>query len=398
MLRRLFSAVFILATVSVASAQGINKDNGHAAIGNMTVFANWNAEAGRDIPDDFSTYPEFLPNLRGWDFRINLPYVRYKLASQGSIAPVSMVGVVEGPSNVDTITAYGHRNNSIWLFQVDANGHVLYKILPSSRNLNGPGTRNVRSLTAGWKQVGSAPSPSTPPFAAEAIAAAVVGEGIGTARIFVVARAATGALYINKLLVNNEDPVWPGSWTALGRTSTEGASLVGAFGNKVAMAWTAAGTNHVKLSLLTPANGTWSPPIDVAAGRAAAPLGWKWPAPPVRRSADPGAPPRLGDPSDAPDAISHQLGLAADCGQECAVPRDGSQRAYSCRPAPRRWFEQRISHFLYKIDDACRPSLNLVHSIGDRHHHVQCSASRGDTAPNFRRRHGSQGTHRVLSP
>jgi FG-GAP-like repeat len=95
-----------------------------------------------------------------------------------------------------------------------------------------------------------------------------VGEGIGTARIFVVARAATGALYINKLLVNNEDPVWPGSWTALGRTSTEGASLVGAFGNKVAMAWTAAGTNHVKLSLLTPANGTWSPPIDVAAGRA----------------------------------------------------------------------------------------------------------------------------------
>lgn len=266
---RYLSIVFcILAGVGIASGQGISKDNGHAALGSITVFANWNTEAGRDIPDDFSTYPEFLPNLRGWDFRINLPYVRYKLASRGSIAPVSMIGVVEGPSNVDTITAYGHRNNSIWLFQVDANERVLYKILPSSRNFNGPGTRNVRSLPSGWKQVGSAPSPSTPPFVAEAISAAVVGEAIGTARMFVVARTATGALYLNQLPVNNEDPVWPGSWTALGRTATEGASLVGAFGNKVAMAWTAAGTNHVNLSLLTPATGTWSPPIDVASGRA----------------------------------------------------------------------------------------------------------------------------------
>ena len=181
---RYFSIILcMLASVGIASGQGINQDNGHAAIGGMTVFANWNPEAGRDIPDDFSRYPEFLPNLRGWDFRINLPYVRYQLASRGSIAPVSMVGIVEGPLNVDTINAYGHRNNSIWLFQVDASGRVLYKILPSSRNLNGSGTRNVLSLTAGWKPVGSPPSPSTPPFAAEAITATVVGEGIGTARI-----------------------------------------------------------------------------------------------------------------------------------------------------------------------------------------------------------------------
>src|SRR5262245_44729957 len=267
MLRQLLSVMFILVTVSVASGQGINQDEGHAALGGMTVFANWNADAGRDIPDDFSTYPEFLPNLRGWDFRINLPYVRYKLASQGSIAPVSMLGVVEGPPSVDTITAYGHRNNSIWMFQVDANGRVFYKILPSSRNLNGPGTRNVLSLTAGWKQVGTAPSPPTPTFATEAVSAAVVGEGIGTVRIFVVARTATGALYMNQLLVNNQDPVWPGSWTALGWNATEGASLVGAFGNKVALAWVATGTNRVNVSLLTPSSGTWSPPVEIRPGR-----------------------------------------------------------------------------------------------------------------------------------
>jgi hypothetical protein len=126
----------------------------------------------------------------------------------------------------------------------------------------------VLSLTAGWKPVGSPPSPSTPPFAAEAITATVVGQGIGIARIFVVAHTATGDLYMNQLLVNSEDPTWSGSWTALGWSSTEAASLVGAFGNKVAMAWVAADTNHVNLSLLTPATGTWSPPVEVRAGRA----------------------------------------------------------------------------------------------------------------------------------
>src|SRR5215212_1249002 len=76
--------------------QGLMGADGHAVISGKSVFANWNFDAGRDIPDDFASYPEFLPNLRGWDFRINLPYVRYKLANRGSASPVSMLGVVEG--------------------------------------------------------------------------------------------------------------------------------------------------------------------------------------------------------------------------------------------------------------------------------------------------------------
>lgn len=249
--------------------QGLSKDNGHAAIGAMTVFANWNFDAGRDIPDDFASYPEFLPNLRGWDFRINLPYVRYKLANRGSGSPVSMLGVVEGPSTVNAIDLYGHRNNSIWLFQVGANGSVQYKTLPSSRDINGSATRNARSLAAGWKMVGTGfvPLPNQLVFSSEAIASAVAGEGVGAAKIVLVARALNGRLYMNQLLVNGDEaPVWAGGWTPLAWSASGPASLTSGFADKVALAWVAAGTNRVNVAVYTPSTSTWSPPVDVATG------------------------------------------------------------------------------------------------------------------------------------
>ena len=258
--------LLVIARAPGISGQGVNKDNGHAAIGALTVFANWNFDAGRDIPDDFTSYPEFLPNLQGWDFRINLPYVRYKLANRGSSSPVSMLGVVEGPSTTDTVGLYGHRSNSIWLFQVDANGGVQYKTLPSSRDINGSTTRNVRSLTAGWKVVGS-PQPQPPVFSSEAIAGAVAGEGVGVAKIFLVARAPDGRLYMNQLLVpGDEAPAWPAGWTALAWSASGPASLVSGFDGKLALAWVAAGTNRVNVAVYAPSTNTWSPPVDVAPG------------------------------------------------------------------------------------------------------------------------------------
>jgi hypothetical protein len=56
MTRCILVAVFILASMTIATGQGINQDNGHAALGSMTVFANWNPNTGRDIPDDFSKF------------------------------------------------------------------------------------------------------------------------------------------------------------------------------------------------------------------------------------------------------------------------------------------------------------------------------------------------------
>jgi hypothetical protein len=46
------------------------------------VLAAWNFKAGKDMPKKFNKYPEFkqykevgvVPNLNGWDFRINLPH------------------------------------------------------------------------------------------------------------------------------------------------------------------------------------------------------------------------------------------------------------------------------------------------------------------------------------
>ena len=259
-------SLLLIARAPGISGQGVNKDNGHAAIGALTVFANWNFDAGRDIPDDFTSYPEFLPNLQGWDFRINLPYVRYKLANRGSSSPVSMLGVVEGPSTTDTVGLYGHRNNSIWLFQVDANEACNTRRFRAPATSTDPATRNVRSLTAGWKVVGS-PSPQPLVFSSEAIASAVAGEGVGVAKIFLVARAPDGRLYMNQLLVNGDEaPAWPGAWTALAWSASGPASLVSGFDGKLALAWVPAGSTRVNVAVYTPSTNTWSPPVDVAPG------------------------------------------------------------------------------------------------------------------------------------
>src|SRR4029079_7963580 len=71
----------IAALVAVAGAallaQGIARDDGHCATPTSIVVACWNGSAGNGIAENIANYPEFLPNLHGWDFRINLPHVRF---------------------------------------------------------------------------------------------------------------------------------------------------------------------------------------------------------------------------------------------------------------------------------------------------------------------------------
>ena len=55
------------------NAQSQNRDVGHCVEGARETVNCWNLLAGTQMPEDLSRYSEFLPNLGGWDFRVNLP-------------------------------------------------------------------------------------------------------------------------------------------------------------------------------------------------------------------------------------------------------------------------------------------------------------------------------------
>jgi hypothetical protein len=82
----------------------------------------WNVQAGSALPEQIGDYSGFLPFLEGWDFRINLPHVRFHQAGSGAGSLAAMVGVVEDGTPVTsksgTLRRYGHRNNAIWIFRV----------------------------------------------------------------------------------------------------------------------------------------------------------------------------------------------------------------------------------------------------------------------------------------
>jgi len=274
-------------SVNPVMGQGLNVDaDGHAALNGKGILACWNFAAGSDIPEDYARYAEFLPFLHGWDFRINLPHVQFQFAraGQGS-SPPAMVGVEEGGN----ITTYGHVNNSIWLFQASAlDGRIYCKILPSRRDLNGSTTDNIRSLVTGWFSVGSGMSEG---FETERPAVAVVGKGIGVARVYVVARGRKGDLYMTSHTVTGtetiglEPPVvsatlihpgiigggWSEAWTPLGITSPSRPAVSEAFDGKLALAWVDGNNGGAQVQVLTPATGTWGPATLLEGGQGQSP-------------------------------------------------------------------------------------------------------------------------------
>src|SRR3954471_23720652 len=83
-----------LLAVPGGRSQSLSKDNGHCTnASGVAVLACWNFEAGAAIPESLADYPGTLPFLTGWDFRINLPYVRLQRASAGAGGPIAMAGV-----------------------------------------------------------------------------------------------------------------------------------------------------------------------------------------------------------------------------------------------------------------------------------------------------------------
>ncbi|HEV2058040.1 MAG TPA: hypothetical protein VGR11_01705, partial [Solirubrobacteraceae bacterium] len=135
MIRRLPFAALLSTTAALltaptsAQAQGLERDSGHCTTAGKTVLSCWNFEAGGALPESLGAYPEFLPFLRGWDFRINLPHTRLQRGLSGRGGAPTMVGVVEdatAPADPrGTLAKYGHTNNAIWLMRVqEADGRL----------------------------------------------------------------------------------------------------------------------------------------------------------------------------------------------------------------------------------------------------------------------------------
>ena len=263
----LFAIVgFAIAISSPVFTQGVQKDNGHCTLNGHVVVACWNPQAGRDMPKNYAQYPEFLPSLEGWDFRINLPHTRFQLARSQAGSGPEMIGVIEEAANlyedpnvtVPIVKDYGHRNNSLWMFRVSASdGQIYVKVLPSRRDVNGSATENARSITDGWVRVGPAGGRR---YRDEAPAAVAIGKGLGMATIYIVARAETdNALYMSKHVVSTTSFLsWPEAWTPVGVRSVVRPAIAEAFNGKLALAtWTSTPSERIDVRLFDPANGTW---------------------------------------------------------------------------------------------------------------------------------------------
>jgi hypothetical protein len=254
------------------AAQGMKQDNGNCAFNGQVVFSCWNFNAGLDMPTSLADYPEFLPFLKGWDFRINLPHVRLQPAHTALGSAATMVGVVEGGSDVNagTFEAYGHTNNAIWLFRVaQSDGQAYYKVLPSRRGLATSEVENVLSLTADWKRVGPMGGPR---LRMERLAAAVIGEGLGKTTIYLVARGEDNKLYFTSRRIDSTSTSsWPISWTSLGISTTSRPALSAAFDGRLALVWHDSSNSQLKIQLYMPASNTWGPTVIAALGAPGAP-------------------------------------------------------------------------------------------------------------------------------
>lgn len=220
-------------------AQSITLDaNGHCLNSTGSIYACWNFQAGAGLGENIGTYTEFLPNLHGWDFRINLPHVRFQRLRTGAGTPVSMVGVIEDPTPLELPAVLpsgetGHRSNSIWLFRIEGS-RVFFSQLPSRRDASNR-IENTVSLTNGWFRVGDANAPN---FQSFRIAAAVVGRGLKASRIHVVAVDNSFGLWHNSISVDRTNiTTWTTPWQPLNVTSRSAASVVAIGDTALALAW-----------------------------------------------------------------------------------------------------------------------------------------------------------------
>jgi FG-GAP-like repeat len=260
--------------------QGATTDEGHCTRDAEVVLACWNFSAGSQIPIDYNTAPEYLPLMHGWDFRINLPHVRFQLARPDFGSALAMVGVVEDatplhessdPKVPSTLTDYGHQDNTIWLFRTDkVDGKIRFKALPSRRGSSSAGPQNVASLTGDWRTAGGNEAPT---FRDEPSAVAVIGEGIGNATIYLVARDRANKLHFTRRsIVDTGTTTWPESWEPLNVQSAVPPVLATAFDGRLALAThTGTATSRMEVRLYDPGTETWGEPAEAGLAEAKTP-------------------------------------------------------------------------------------------------------------------------------
>jgi hypothetical protein len=136
--------------------------------------------------------------------------------------------------------------------------------------LEGSTPENVVSIASGWARVGPADGPD---LVREKPAAAVLGEGIGSATIYIAARRdSDDALLFAKRPMTSANPPWSWvSWKSLGVASSTRASLVPAFGNRLAVAWRDPSSSTIKVRLYRPVDESWSATVDTGVAAAGAP-------------------------------------------------------------------------------------------------------------------------------
>jgi hypothetical protein len=224
-----------------ALAQGTDTE-GHPAVAGAGVFAAWNPLAGTGV---------FGESPRGWDYRINLPATRLSATSPQLRSSAAMVGVIEDAAHT-TLQAAQHVNNAIWLFAVDAGGAMRFKVLPSRRSLTSNAVENVGSLGSDWHVVG----PRGATFVKETPAAAVIGEGLGTATLVVAARTPDQRLVVTSHRIDSTNITsWPAPWVEVAPRAGLHPSVAAAFGDGVAIAWAAGAPSRVDVRLFRPASG-----------------------------------------------------------------------------------------------------------------------------------------------
>ena len=253
--------LLVVVTTAAVLAQSQDRDIGHCVADNQETFACWNPAAGNQIPEAPGSYPEFLPNLRGWDFRVNLPHVRYQQTRAGFGSPIAMAGVIEdtrpiyGTALPPQFVDYGHRNNAIWLFRADgADGQIYFSALPSRVDRNTGRPENTSTLTGGWIRTPAGPGRG---FRRGRLGVAVTGSGIGAARIHVVAWGHDGRLYhTHRLIDSTSITTWTAPWQDLGAVSIAAPSLVAAAPGQLALAWVDA-SREVQVQVFD--GSAWSP-------------------------------------------------------------------------------------------------------------------------------------------
>ena len=266
------SGIIVLRSSIGVFAQGIARDgSGQACVNGNSILACWNFEAGRSMPRNVSQYEERYPFLKGWDFRINLPHTRFQLAQENAMGAVAMVGVDEhiegelampcaGDAGRTTFDLYGHVNNSVWLFNVQQpSKQVFYKVIPSRRNLQSSTPENITSLTNGWVQVGSGQNIQ---FRSERPAVAVVGKGIGTTTIYIVARGMDNRLYFSsRPMASTNTGNWSGPWQPLNEYSNAAPAIAALADGKLSIAWREASTGKLTVQVYHPTEG-WKPAVE----------------------------------------------------------------------------------------------------------------------------------------